>query len=72
MAARMLLKKKGVAFEEISVTGDIAMRREMEALSGRHTVPQIFIDGQAIGGFYELNMLDEEGKLDSLLGAQGS
>jgi glutaredoxin 3 len=67
-AARMLFKKKGVNYEEILVSRDAGKREEMERLSGRRTVPQIFIDGQPIGGFDELYALDTSGELDKLLG----
>lgn len=66
-AARMLLKKKGVDYEEVLVGRDSDARKEMERLSGRRTVPQIFIDEQSIGGFDELYELDKSGKLDGLL-----
>lgn len=69
MAARMLLKKKGVEFTDISVSGDTERRAEMEQRSGRRTVPQIFIDDQHIGGFDDLSALDRDGKLDPLLEA---
>ncbi len=68
--AKSLLKNKGVAYEEIDVTADDELRERMVADSGRRTVPQIFIDGRAIGGFEELKALDDAGELDSLL-AQG-
>ena len=68
-AARMLLTKKGVAFTDISVAGDPALRAEMEARSGRFTVPQIFIDDSPIGGFDELYALDKSGELDKILAA---
>jgi glutaredoxin 3 len=67
-AARMLLKKKGIEFEEILVSRDDALREEMQRLSGRRTVPQIFVDGQPIGGFDDLYSLDQDGRLDKLLG----
>ena len=63
----MLLKKKGVDYDEVLVGRDTEVRREMERLSGRRTVPQIFIDDQLIGGFDELYELDRSGKLDGLL-----
>jgi glutaredoxin 3 len=66
-AARMLLKKKGVDWEEIPVGGDPGARRDMEARSGRRTVPQIFIGGQPIGGFDELYELEQSGELDRIL-----
>jgi glutaredoxin 3 len=50
------------------VKADDAKRDEMIALSnGRHTIPQIFINGQHIGGCDDLYALDSAGKLDSLL-----
>lgn len=67
-AARMLLERKGVAYEDISVSGDPAKRAEMQQRSGRRTVPQIFIDGRPIGGFDELRALEASGELDALLG----
>jgi glutaredoxin 3 len=69
-AARMLLKKKGLAWEEIPVSGDPDARREMEARGGRRTVPQIFIDGQPVGGFDDLYELEKSGELDRILGRQ--
>lgn len=67
--AKALLKHKGVAFQEVDVGEDAARRDQMIEESGRRTVPQIFIDGDPIGGFDELRALDEEGKLDTLLAA---
>lgn len=65
--ARLLLKGKGVAFEDIDVAGNPALRREMEARSHRHTVPQIWINGEHIGGCDELHALDRAGQLDEKL-----
>jgi glutaredoxin 3 len=67
--AKALLKHKGVAFQEVDVGKDAALRDKMIEKSGRRTVPQIFIDGDPIGGFDELRALDEEGKLDTLSAA---
>jgi glutaredoxin 3 len=70
--AKSLLKQKGVAFEEIDVSGDAAMREKMIELSGgRRTVPEIFINGKIVGGYDELRTLEDEGKLDSLLNEPG-
>ena len=67
--AKSLLKKKGVAFTEISVDGQPRARREMrERAGGRSTVLQISIDGAAIGGSDELATLEMSGELDRLLG----
>jgi glutaredoxin 3 len=65
--AKALLRSKNVEFEEIDVTNDSARRAEMERLSARRTVPQIFIDDQPIGGFDEACRLDAAGELDRLL-----
>jgi glutaredoxin 3 len=66
-SAKALLHSKKVQFEEIDVTHDNSLQEEVHRLSGRRTVPQIFIDGEAIGGFEELRQLDAEGELDRLL-----
>ncbi len=67
-AAKTLLRGKQVDFEEVDVTRDPARRRKMEELSQRWTVPQIFIDGHAIGGYDDARQLDAVGELDRLLG----
>ena len=67
-AAKTLLQRKAVQFEEIDVTDDPQLRAEMEKLSGRMTVPQIFIDGEPIGGYDDAQELDANGELDRLLG----
>jgi glutaredoxin 3 len=70
IAAKKLLAEKGAAFEEISVAGDRDGRARMTArASGRSTVPQIFINGQHIGGCDDLYALDARGGLDPLLAA---
>jgi glutaredoxin 3 len=66
--AKALLKSKGVGFEEIDVTDDPELRARMVALAGgRRTVPQIFINGEIIGGCDELYALERSGELDLLL-----
>ena len=66
--AKALLKRKGVSYDEIDVTDDIDLRiAMMERARGRKTVPEIFIDGELVGGFDELKELDDAGKLDSML-----
>ena len=65
--AKRLLTHKGVAYREIDVTNDSALRRKMIEASGRRTVPQIFIGEQSIGGFDELYALEQSGELDGLL-----
>jgi len=66
--AKAFLRSKDVEFEEIDVTDDPSRRAEMERLSARRTVPQIFIDGQSIGGYDDARSLDATGELDRLLG----
>jgi glutaredoxin 3 len=67
--AKGLLKRKGVAFEEIDITHDEALVKEMmEKSGGRKTVPQIFINGNSVGGCDDLYALDAAGKLDAMLG----
>jgi glutaredoxin 3 len=66
--AKSLLKSKNIAFVEIDVTEDDALRAKMIELSGgRRSVPEIFINGKIIGGFDELKALNDAGKLDGLL-----
>jgi glutaredoxin 3 len=67
--AKRLLEKKEVAFTEIDLWQDPGRRAEMvERAGGRTTVPQLFIDGRAIGGSEELMALDATGELDGLIG----
>jgi glutaredoxin 3 len=65
--AKRLLAHKGIAYKEIDVTLDTALRQTMIQASGRRTVPQIFIGERSIGGFDELYELDQSGELDTLL-----
>ena len=67
--AKELLKRKGYEItKEIDVTTSDELRAEMMQKSGgRKTVPQIFINGQHIGGCDDTYALDKEGKLDGLL-----
>jgi len=65
--AKQLLTQKGAAFTEIRVDLDPAQKEKMMTLSGRRTVPQIFINDQHIGGCDDLMALNAAGKLDPLL-----
>jgi len=69
--AKALLEDKGAAYEETDVMEDAAKRAEMRERSKRTTVPQIFINGQHIGGSDELAALEQAGKLDALLAQPG-
>jgi glutaredoxin 3 len=65
--ARRLLDAKGVPYEEIDVDVVPGASAEMRARSGRTSIPQIFINGEPIGGSDELHALEAEGRLDLLL-----
>jgi glutaredoxin 3 len=69
--AKSLLDRKGVAYEEMDVMMDDKKRSEMRQRAKRSTVPQIFINGQYIGGSDELADLEQAGKLDPLLAQPG-
>jgi len=66
--AKRLLDKKGISYTNHRVDANPELRPEMERLSGRTSVPQIFIDDYHVGGFDDMAELDMEGKLDELLG----
>jgi len=67
--AKALLNKKRVSFKEINLASDPNKMDEMiKKTNGMRTVPQIFVDGQHIGGNDKLQALENEGKLNSLLG----
>ncbi|MBL6933967.1 MAG: glutaredoxin 3 [Alphaproteobacteria bacterium] len=66
--AKKLLSGKGVEFTDINVLGDAEMRDKMaQRAGGDRKVPQIFVDGEHIGGSDELTALEESGRLDELL-----
>ncbi|MFN3630025.1 MAG: glutaredoxin 3 [Casimicrobiaceae bacterium] len=68
--AERLLRAKGVTeIEKIRIDLDPARREEMMAITGRRTVPQIFIGDTHVGGFDDLSALDRAGGLDPLLAA---
>ena len=66
--AKRLLDRKGVAYREIDVSADPALRAAMvQRANGRRTVPQIFIGTTHVGGSDDLHALDHAGKLDPML-----
>ena len=69
MAARSLFEGRNLPYKDIGVDGEPELRRQMTALSGRQTVPQIWVGDQHIGGFDELRALERDGQLDKLLDA---
>lgn len=67
VAARNLLAIKKVTWTEVSLDAEPDKRAEMMARSGRRTVPQIFIGDTHVGGFDDLDALEQEDALDRLL-----
>ncbi|NNG21641.1 glutaredoxin 3 [Telluria aromaticivorans] len=67
--ARRLLAEKGVVAKEIHVDEEPGKLREMIDITGRRTVPQIFIGATHVGGYDDLSALARAGKLDPLLAA---
>jgi len=68
--AKALLSRKGDAYQEFDVSGNREMRRWLFDVTGRQTVPQIFINGQSVGGYDDIAALDRQGRLDGMLAAQ--
>jgi glutaredoxin 3 len=66
--AKELFRRKGVAFEEVDLTHDPGKRAEISEQTGWQTVPMIFIGGAFAGGYDDVRRLDEEGRLDAMLG----
>jgi glutaredoxin 3 len=66
--AKRLLDKKGVFYTEINVDAQTGLREEMMRKTKRRTVPQIYIGNLHVGGFDDLYALEQQKKLDSLLG----
>ena len=67
-AAKHLLNKKKINYEEIDIGYDDKKREEMlKKSNGARTIPQIFIGEEHIGGYVELKALERNGNLDSLL-----
>jgi len=66
--AEQLLQRKGVReIEKIRVDLQPGLRVAMMEKTGRRTVPQIYINGEHVGGYDELASLDHDGQLDKLL-----
>jgi glutaredoxin 3 len=64
--AKALLDRRGLEYEEIVMDNDPSFRQKLLEMTGRWTVPQIFIDEVPIGGYTELWCLDRDGRLDEL------
>ena len=65
--AKALLSRKGVSYEEIDAEGRPDLRRWLEEASGQHTVPQVFINNEPVGGYSDIAQLDRQGVLDAKL-----
>ena len=63
LSAKALLQTKDLAYEEIDVSSDLETLHEMIQRSGNRTVPQIFIDGESVGGYQELSEMNASGNL---------
>ena len=69
LKAKALLEKKGVSFSEFRIEGNPDRTAEAKQRSGgSETVPQIFIDNAYVGGYQELSTMEQEGRLDRMLG----
>ena len=64
-AAKALLAKRGIGFEEIDVTGDAEALERLAERSGLATLPQLFRDGEPLGGFEDIRRLDSSGELQA-------
>jgi len=67
IAARELLGRLGVDYEDIDVGANPTLRAEMEQRSRRYTVPQIWVGDRHVGGFDDMNELHHQGLLEPLL-----
>lgn len=65
--AKGLLADYGVNFQEIDVSHDDPMRAWLKMTTGKATLPQTFVDGVAIGGFSDMEQLDQSGQLSRVL-----
>jgi glutaredoxin 3 len=64
--AKLLLRQRGLPFEEVHIDEQPRFRERLYELTGGWTVPQIVIDDRPIGGYLELWRLDREGELERL------
>ena len=69
VAAKRLLTKKGLDFEELDVTDDPERRHWLVEATGARTVPQVFVYGRPLGGYQELSAAERSGQLDAWLAA---
>ena len=67
--AKRLFDQKGVKYQTIDIGNNSAKWADMQAKTGRNTVPQVFIGNHHIGGFDDLSAADQRGEIDPLLNA---
>jgi glutaredoxin 3 len=72
VAAKNLLKARGFDYQEVRIDTEAGKREEMVARSHRRTVPQIFVNGEHIGGFDDLAEADRSGRLAQLVAVSGA
>jgi glutaredoxin 3 len=66
--AKRLFQDMGVDYEEIDVTTNDEMRHKLVEETGMRTVPQIFVNGESVGGYTDVKALKDSGKLQEMLG----
>ena len=67
-AAKRLLKRNNIPYNEINISLDETRREEMiKKSNGKRTIPQIFIEDFHVGGYVELRALEKKGELDNLI-----
>ena len=67
-AAKRLLKRNNISYNEINIALDEVKREEMlKKSNGKRTIPQIFIEDFHVGGYEELRALENKGELDNLI-----
>jgi glutaredoxin 3 len=66
--AEKLFKSRGVEIRKIFIDGLADGFRDLFELTGRRTVPQIFIGDYHVGGYDDLSAMDSRGELATLLG----
>ena len=71
-AAKQLLQRKGLEFEEVLVDQQPQLRADIMRKSGQRTVPQIWVGDSHVGGYTDLAALDSSGELDTLINARQS
>ncbi|MCC6528469.1 MAG: glutaredoxin [Polyangiaceae bacterium] len=70
VAAKRLLQSRSVPFDEVDCDDRPDLRTWLKQATRQHTVPQIFINGESVGGFTELAALQKSGALDEKLAAE--